>query len=178
MVECEFTAQKFLNLSDDVHEAVHLGRRAVKIKTRVGGGFHFHPSKQGLKSGGAKVPVIREHLADAQSPHDHEGNVIHNAGGVRLASLIILPRQFPIRFGRPNERSGFFKALAQIIGVLAKSPSRHGIATFKHHEGGGQQDAAIPGNFIEGRFGRFVPLIAFASQGEQADRIHEYQAHG
>ena len=32
--------EKFLDLADDFHKAIHLGLGVVKIKTRAGGGFH------------------------------------------------------------------------------------------------------------------------------------------
>jgi hypothetical protein len=124
------------------------------------------------------MPVVGECFGNAHPPHDHKRNMIHNSRRVSSATLIILPGQFPIRFRRPEERSRFLQAFAQIVGVFAKSSARHRVAALEHHEGGGQQDVLVPGDSREGLLGRLMPLIAFASQGEQTDRVHENQTHG
>jgi hypothetical protein len=95
--------EEFLNLLHHFHKPVHLGLGVVEIKTCAGGGFdaelvherlrgagHGDQLEHRFKSSGSKMPVVCECFGNAQPPHYHERDMIHNSRRVRFAALIIL----------------------------------------------------------------------------------------
>ena len=135
-------------------------------------------SEQNLKTSSAEMPIVGERLGNAQPPHHEKRNVIHNAGRVSIATLVVTPSLPPIFRCRPDQRAGAFKFFSQPIGFDSKRVSCGGVATFCKDEWRGDQRGQAIADGKECALRRLVPLVVLIPKRDQANRIHEDRAHG